>query len=56
MKTRNERARAVQNITGMIMLAAGVASVIYVHGIALYNIPALVAGTYVLLTKRLLVA
>ena len=55
-KTRNQIARSIQNLTAIIMLAAGMASLTYVKSMTWYNAPALVLGVYCLFTRKLLVS
>ena len=54
-RTRNQIARAIQNLTALIMLAAGLASLTYVQAVTWYNAPALILGVYCLFTRKLLV-
>lgn len=54
MKTRNQKARAIQNLTGVIMATAGIVSVKIVAALTWYNVPVLLLGLYLIFTRRLI--
>ena len=54
MKTRNQKARAIQNLTGVIMATAGLVSVKIVASLTWYNVPVLLLGLYLIFTRRLI--
>ena len=54
MKTRNQKARAIQNLTGVIMATAGIVSVKIVAALTWYNVPVLLLGLYRIFTRRLI--
>ena len=54
MKTRNQKAREIQNLTGVIMATAGFISVMVIGSLTWYNAPSLLLGVYLLTTRRLI--
>ena len=54
MKTRNQKAREIQNLTGVIMATAGFISVMVIGSLTWYNTPSLLLGVYLLTTRRLI--
>lgn len=54
MKTRNQKAREIQNITGVIMATAGFISVMVIGSLTWYNAPSFFLGLYFITTRRLI--